>query len=250
MKILSLTLSKLRNATHFQFMTEFSNLVNKFGAAALKIVKLFTRLLGLLVEEDECLVVLQKSGYTEQMAEADRVRDVIFSGLVDTVNASCKHFDPNVQAAGNNLKIVFDTYGNLARKPHDEQTSGIYNLIQDLEGRYAADIAKIGANDWVTELNTRNTEYNELVRRRDAETAQKPDGKMKNIRTEIDRVYRDIITAIETLAKLTDDPNEIETYRNFIASLNPVIERYRNRIAQREGTNAAKKNDNTSGIED
>ena len=241
MKILKFTLSRLRNATHFQFMTEISNLVNQFGADVLKIAKLFMKFLGLLTQEDECLVVLQKSGYTEQMGEADRARDTVFSGLVDTVNAACKHFDADIVAAGNRLKIVFDTYGNLAAKPHDEQTSGVYNLIQDLEGRYADDIQRIGADGWVAELKARNIAYNELVRSRDAESAQKPEGKMRNIRMEIDRAYRDITTAIESLAKLTDDPAEIETYRSFVGALNPVIERYRNRIAQREGVNAAKK---------
>ena len=244
MNILRITLGKLRNATHFQFHTEVRKLIDQFGAYFLKITRLFEQFVKLLAEEDECLIILQKSGYTEQMAEADRARDIVFSGLVDMVNAAQKHFDSNVVAAGNSLKIVFDTYGNLAAKPNDEQTSGVYNLVQDLEGRYAADIQQISAGDWVAELKARNIAYNELVRNRDAESAQKPEGKMKNIRVEIDRVYRDIITAVESLAKLTEDPKEIDTYRRFIAAINPLIERYRNRIAQREGMNAAKKNDN------
>ena len=241
MKILNLALSKMRNAEHFQFYTEFYNLVEQFGASAMRIVKLIVRFLALLKEGDKCLVILQKSGYTEQMAEADRFRNTVFSGLVDTVNAARKHFDAEIVASGNRLKIVFDTYGNLAAKPNDEQTSGVYNLIQDLEGKYSLDIQKIGATGWVAELKARNIAYSELVRKRDAESSTKPEGKMKAIRIEIDGVYLDIVSAIESLAKLADDEAEIEKYQGFISALNSVIERYRNRIAQREGVNAAKK---------
>ena len=245
MKISKFILSRLRNAEHFQFLTEFANLVNHFGANGLKIVKLFARFAELLSQEDKCLVILQKSGYTEQMAETDRLRDTVFSGLVDTMNASRKHFNQDVVEAGNRLKIVFDTYGNLAAKPNDEETSGITNLVQDLEGKFSPDIRKIGASDWVAELKAKNIAYNELVRSRDAETSLKPETKMKNIRIEIDGIYRDITTAIESLAKLTNDDTEIETYQGFISQFNPIVERYRNRIAQREGASAAKKSSST-----
>ena len=61
------------------------------------------------------------------------------------------------------LKTVFDAYGNLAAKPNNEETSGIYNLVQDLKGKYSPDIQKNGASYLVAELNGKNTTYNELT---------------------------------------------------------------------------------------
>ena len=115
MNILRITLGKLRNATHFQFHTEVRKLIDQFGAYFLKITRLFEQFVKLLAEEDECLIILQKSGYTEHMAEADRFRDTVFSGLVDTVNAARKHFDAEIVAAGNRLKIVFNPFRDSFR---------------------------------------------------------------------------------------------------------------------------------------
>ena len=241
MNILKLYFGKLRNAEHIQFFTEFRDLVNLFGAEPLKIQKFFTSFLSLFAVEDECLVVLQKSGYTEQMADADTRRDVTFRGLADTVKTALKHFNPETAEAGKRLKILFDAYGNLAQKPADEETSGIYNLIQDLEDKFAADVQKIGVADWVAELKANNESYDALVKSRDKESAEKPETKMKKIRTEIETVYRDTTAAVESLAKLTNSTEEIVMYREFVLKLNTVLERYRNRIAQREGAANAKK---------
>jgi hypothetical protein len=248
MKILTLLLFKLRNAEHFQFMTEFANLVKQFGIDVMQIKKLFAAFLELLRLEDKSLVILQKSTFTEKMSEIDTVRESVFRGLVDTVNASINHFNSDVVEAGKRLKIVFDTYGNLSKKPNDEQTSGIYNLIQDLEGKFSLDVQKISATEWVAELKKRNNEYNELVRSRDTESSLKPSAKLKDIRIKIDRSYRDIISIVESLTKVSDDDTELETYQGFIAALNPVIERYRNRIAQREGVRDAKKREEKNKI--
>ena len=241
MKFLKLTLKKLHNAEHFQFMTEFRNLVNRFGAAALKILKFFTEFLKRFDTLDECLVILQKSGYTEQMSMADQRRDTTFSGLVDIVNAALKHFDAEVVAAAKTLKIVFDTYGNLAKKSGDAETSGIYNLIQDLEEKYSAEVQKIGATEWVAELKANNEAYGKLVENRDIQSSEKPETKVKEARVDVDETYRDITALIESFVKLTDNDNEAALYKDFITNMNVIIERYKNRIAQREGVAAAEK---------
>ena len=250
MKILRLYFGKLRNAEHFQFFTEFRDLVNQFGAAALKILKFFTELLKRFDVLDESLVILQKSGYTEQMDIADKRRDSTFRGLVDTLNAALNHFNAEVVAAAKTLKIVFDTYGNLAQKPGDEETSGIYNLIQDLEEKYAAEALKIGAVEWIAELKANNETYGNLVKTRDTQSSEKPETKVKKARASIEEPYRDIIAAIESLAKLSDNAEEAALYKDFITKLNVIIERYKNRIAQREGAVAAaaakKKSENDS----
>ena len=244
MKFIRLHLSRLRNAEYFQLMTEFKDLFTIYNPAAMKVAKFFALFMTLFEKLDLCLIILQKSGYTELMHIADQKRDSLFSGLVDLVNAGLKHFSENVRAAAKRLKIVFDTYGNLAQKPNDEQTSGINNLIQDLTGKYAADIALIGATAWVDELKTSNEEYDALVKNRDTESAEKPEEKVRAVRLEVDTVYREITEVIEALAKLADTPADIARNKAFITQWNATLERYKNRIAQRDGVNTAKKEKN------
>ena len=246
MKIIRFRMYRMRNAEHFQYMTEFKDLFTTFSPSLMKIMKFFVVFMELFKKEDECLVILQKSEYTEQMNDEDLRRDSILRILGALISAALLHTSEGVRAAAKRLEILFKTYGNLAQKPNDEETSGIYNLTQDLEGRFVGDIELIGGTDWVAQLKASNEKYDALVKNRDIESTEKPEAKMKQIRTEIDIAYYDIVTAIEMFAKLTDVPAEIERYNGFISSLNAITERYKNRIAQREGVAKAKKEKNTN----
>jgi len=133
MKIKGLSQSKMRNDEYFQYHTEFIELVNRAGADNLKIEPQFETYMPLYAQVDEALMKIMKSAYTAKIQEADKRRDKVFRGLVDKCRAAEKHFRPEAQQAAEKLKILFNTYGNLAKRPLNEQTSGVYNLVQELE---------------------------------------------------------------------------------------------------------------------
>ena len=241
MKIIKLYLCHLRNAEHFQFLIRFRDLILLFDPALLKITPLFTRFLTLFAVEDECFIVVKKSSFSKEIMEMDIRRDKTFRGLVNLVNAALNHFDADVVAAGKRLIILFDTLGNLAKKPQIEETAGIHNLLQKLEGEFANDVLTIGAADWVAELKSNNEEYSVLINKRDNERGERPDGNMQKTRKEIDKVYNDITKAIETFAKLSDDETEANMYKEFIGRFNVVVENYKNGIAQRKGMSASRR---------
>ena len=74
---------------------------------------------------------IQKSAITAQIQDADRARDEIYAGMVETSNAALKHFSEEVRGAAARLKILFDTYGDVNRKSLSEQTSATYNILQE-----------------------------------------------------------------------------------------------------------------------
>lgn len=241
-KFLKFTLARLLNVEHFQFLTEFRDLLHKFTLLTSKTNKLFVIFNDLYLKEDECLVVLQKSSYTEPLAEADRRRDNTFRGLVSMINATLRHFDTDTVEAAKRLKILLDTYGDLAAKSNDAETSGISNLIQDLEDKYTNDIQTTKVSDWIAELKANNKAFEILIKNRDQESAAKPEAKMKEIRVKIDEAYRNLTQAIESLEMLSEDESDTVMYNDFITQFNVVVQRYKNRIAQREGMRAAKNN--------
>lgn len=249
MKMLSITLSKLRNPEHFQFLTEYKKIVERFGADILRFVKLFVAFMKLYETEDECMVILQKSEFTEKRSEADQVRDETFRGLRDAVNSALKHFDAVKRDAAKRLKILLDKYGNLAAKPLDEETSGIYNLVQDLQGKYVADVTALAIGDWVTELKANNEAYIELTGKRDTETAEKPEEKMKTLRPQIDDYYRRMIKAVEVFEDVSEDEEEQAMYKKFANELNAVIKRYNTRI-NRRGGGSDSENDTDDGTDE
>lgn len=237
MSIEKLTLHALRNEQHYQFQTEFKELVAHHNPQALKIEKEFALYLPLYQKEDDTLKVIRKSAVTEKLAEADTQRDFTYSGLVDAVKAALKHFSPAVQEAAKRAKIVFDTYGNVTRKPYDEESAAITNILQELNGKYAPDIALLNLQEWVAKLEADNTQFLTLIKDRYADLNLEAIANMPQVRSQIDEVYRTIVERINALVIVEGS----EAYIAFVNSLNQRIAHYRNVLKQRQGTKKEKK---------
>jgi hypothetical protein len=236
MKILRIHLSSLRNEEWFQFMTEVRDLIEKYTAQTLSIVELYTLYLKLYADADTALEIIRKSPETEKMVEADHLRDQIYHGFNATVRASLNHFNAINREAAKQLVIVLDRFGNLAQKASNEETAGIYNLIQELQSTYAPYVNTLGVSAWVNELATRNEAYETLVKARNDEVAERTKLQVKQSRRELDEVYRQIVERLEALS-LVEGP---DAYAAFIDRLNAFVKRYKNVIAQRRGQRKAK----------
>jgi hypothetical protein len=238
MQIDRIDLTRKRNDEHFQFHVEVSELVNRDGAVKTKIETLFAPYLVTLGQIiDEAILNIAKSALTDEIKSEDSRRDNAYGALVTQNRVALKHFDPDVQTAARRLKILFDTYGNVSRKPFNEQTSAVYNILQELQGKYADDCDTTGITAWATELQRRNNAFSDLMRERFDETAGKTDVILKDARTELDRKYREITERINALAIVEG----AEAYEQFIRSLNAVIAKYNAEIAARKGKAEAKK---------
>ena len=231
MKIKTIDLYNLRNDEHFQFNAEFRDAVNRFGASSLKIETQFEVFVTLYSQEDEALKKIMKSAITAEIQTADKLRDQLFRGMVDANKAALNHFSHDVREAAKRLKIVFDTYGNLAQKPLNEQTSGVYNILQDLNGKYAGDSSNAGLTGWMNELQVANETLAGLMKDRYEESAMKTDLVLKQVRTKIDSAYRTIVERINAFVIIEGDGN----YAEFIKYWNVVIEKYLTIMAQRMG---------------
>jgi len=219
--------SRLRNDAHFQFHTEFKDALGKMTQATAtgQIAPQWAKYQELYAIEDEGLKKIRKSHLTEQIQNADKSRDEIFLGMVEQNRSLLKHFDSAKREAANRLQIVFNTYGNVATKSLNEETSAIYNLLQDLSSpKYQADTTTAGLTDWATELQTRNTAFDTLVKQRDTETADKTDINLKEARAKLDEVY-DTITDL-TEAHILLQTAEGAVLTPLVNAFNPVIDRY------------------------
>ena len=240
MKIKRVDFSKFRNNEHFQCQTEFKTLVEEFNPDVLKINPLFnSSYLPLYAAEDEAILKIVKNSFTDERSDADRLRDQTFRGLVDTVSAGQNHFDAEVKEAARKLKIVLDAFGNVAKLPLNEETSAIYNLVQELTEKHANNVDKLGIMPWINKLQADNKAYETLVKGGYAEEASKTELKAKETRSEIDKVVRQIIERIEALIVVEGESN----YAEFVRLLNIQFDRYANTLAQRQGAAAAKKKD-------
>ena len=250
MKIQKFRFAQMRNAEHFQFMTEFKDLVILLTAVLLNIVKMFEYFLVLYNKADVCLIQLRKSLHTEELGELDRQRDNIFRALKHRIQSYLGHFNAGKVAAAKRLLIVLNTYGNLADKPNDEETAGIYNLVADLEGKYAEDVDALDSMEWVEELKTKNLAYDKLVKSRDTEKSDKPTDKIVDVRAEMDSMLNLMTATIAFYYKVETDPTKKELFESAILKYNVIAKRYADRLAQREGFREAQKDEPIADADD
>jgi hypothetical protein len=243
MKIDGFSISQTNNDEHFQFHTECKDLVNEFDPAVLKIKPQFDAYLKNYAKVDEALRKIFKSYITEEIQVADSKRDLTFRGMADTNKAALNYFKPDVVEAAKRIKIVLDTYGNVGRKPLNEETSAIYNLLQELNGKYSKDVKTVGLQEWVSELEKNNSDFDRLVKSRYEETADRTDLVLRDVRKQLDIDYHTIIERINALM-IVEGGDVLE---NFTRRLNVVIGKYANTIAQRLGKSKSKNRQQKTG---
>jgi hypothetical protein len=215
--------------------------MEKFISLSSKFSPQYAVFLSSVEKEDLCYKVIRKSDLSEAKENADQARDSVIVGINEAVRTAVRHFDPAVNEAARRLKIVMDAYNTpkpLTDLPYDAETASIVNLLQELEGKYAADVQTAGLTGWVSELHARNDVFDSLAKAYNEQQAAKPPFKMKDARNETDEAYRNIVLVINALIVMEGETE----YAPFVTELNELIKHYNDLLAQHEGRNKAKKN--------
>jgi len=229
MKIERLDLHSQRNAGHSQFLTDFRDTVLKYNPSVLLIDELFARFESLYTDEGVALVAITKSATTVQIEIADKDRDSTFRGLADKVQNGLNHFNPAVRDTAKRVLVIFDSYGNLVRKPQDEESGLIKSLIADLRTKISPnDLMLLEIIDWVAELERRNNSFIKLQDSRNSEEAKRTELRMKQVRSDIDPVYKQLVERINALILVNGEA----PYADFVKEVNARINRAHDAIAQ------------------
>ena len=228
MEIASLHLNNQRNAAHYQFQTDFNELVTRYTPKSLNIEDAYAVYKPRFLDEGVALNVITKSATTEQIEGADHDRDITFRGMSDEAHSKLKHYNPAVQEAAKRVVVILDSYGNLAPKPIDEESALLVSLIADLRTKAAADIATIGIDGWIPVLESQNNTVIALEASRNSEAANRSELKMKQVRVEVDAAYNAIVKRINALIVVNGEA----PYAEFVKELNTRIDRAASAIAQ------------------
>lgn len=235
MKIERISTSHMRNDAHFQFHTEFRDLVVRHNSNVLKVKPQFDVYLSMYSREDDALKRINKSALTQKIYDADKARADTFIGMAEINKGMCRHFNSHVRDAALRLRVVFQTYGAIQKKPLNEQTSAYYNLLQDLKSdRYVDDAEKSGILNWADELSARNVAFDKLVKERFDESASKCKIIMRKARRDTDLEFNKIREIINVYVILDGAAN----YDAFIRTLNVVIAKYGGRSSRHSQSDA------------
>jgi hypothetical protein len=219
-RIISILFRYLRGEAHYQFLNLFHQLLMEFPAVQSIVAMFYDEFAALLAQEKQIVDAQKSSDYTRQIADADHRDDRLITGIRETVNAALRHFDPAVVAAAQSLWLRLKAFGEIQSKTYEEEAAAINILLDDLQtSEYVPKVNLLALDPWVNELREAVTDFERLLRLRNEEQAGKPQQRMRDLRRQIENLYRSMVTRINSAATL-DTTN---AYALFIDRLNTQI---------------------------
>jgi hypothetical protein len=237
-QISQITVKRLRNKLHFEFMRSILELLLTLGANISYIAGLIQKFVGQVNEEDLALDRLKQYETTEDIHNEDGRRDNAFRQIYEIIRAGHKHFDESRRAAAGRLGVIMKEYKGTPKLPLPEESAAIHNLLQKLETA-RADVDLLGLGEWISEMKEGNDKVRTLMADRESEAATKARYRMKLVRAETDRQYAELLTCLEAAAII----DGADTYRQLFDEMNAHIDEYNNLLAREKGWRNSKKSD-------
>jgi hypothetical protein len=161
-----------------------------------------------------------KSDFTQKLADVDKRRDLAIRGFHAGVKSYLIHFDPAVKDAAVSLENRIQAFREaIAQKAYLEETTAVEVFLDDMEGKFADRVTKLGLTSWVEELGNTHGDFLDLFNQRNIEYSERPKEPLRNIRTRIDAVYHQMIEVIEATIVVNGEKG----YTEFINQLNAQI---------------------------
>lgn len=212
--------TKLAAETAYQFHLGIQTRIKTETAAKLEITEEVIPYDNGITRMDRALECLSKSAFTAKMNAADDKRDKIIRIFQSQVEYPEAYPDAADQEACRRLKIVSDSYANIANAAQEKETGMCRNLIQDLRSdAYKADVTKLDLDKWVERLEAANEEFDAMVENRIGENQTKVTGGIAEPRKQTEAAYDAIVKKVNSLAVVYGDSK----YADFIDYVNARI---------------------------
>ncbi|MDR2119568.1 MAG: DUF6261 family protein [Tannerella sp.] len=220
MKILKIRFSYLRNEAHLQFLLLVKKLLNGYSAVAAIVTELITPFFELISLESTLVDAVRASEYTEELVEADRRVDRDIVGINSAIESALHHYDEKVVKDAKILELRMKGFrGEIEKKSYEEESAAVKILVNDLLTTYSPQVATLGIGGWVGEINLAQAEFEQLFILRNAQIAARPKQKLREVRKEVEAVYRQIVERIEAYCVINGDKD----CSGFIDELNGEI---------------------------
>jgi hypothetical protein len=220
MKILTIHFCYLRNETHYRFLLLVKNLFEAHPTVANLVNALLLQFYALLALEGKFVDIVRASDYTKQLDEIDKRLNRAVSRLNIVIEAAFRYLNPNAVKIAECLKIRMKAFHDeVKRKAYKEKTAAVKILVADLQGAYAPQVSALGLSIWVTEIAAAQAAFEQIFLLRSAEQVARPQGNLKDLRKEIEAIYRRITKYIDAYTVL----NGTGVTGVFVSELNDEI---------------------------
>lgn len=203
-----LTISALTNMEAGQLMIRHQNDLNTIDPALRTDVPYnsYMERIGIKTElYFKALAQVLKNEETEKILLADKARDKAVSSFNLALKLHASADDPAEVEASRSLRILFDTFKNIAKLNYEAESLAIDKLVNDLNSEaYSEKIAYLHMTKYVTRLSETNDIFKNLFGGRMVGTAMTESYDMKTIRKEMQVLYTDFVDYVFAMAKATE----------------------------------------------
>ena len=227
----SISIVRLRNAAHFEFVTRFYSIVNEYDTSNGMFQEAKAAFQHAIKKEEERITTFRSSEWTLVMREAGHRRKYSYKAIVDCIKTWSRIETTPYYEDAQDLKRHIKLYGIDPYKGKMDELSGRYRiLIEDFTTEENLQKVKnIGAEVFLNELMRANTEFSQAVTERAREKSQ-VEGTVKEVREETETALKEMIMAINSLYYLTRDEHLAE----IIKICNVDIKRIKTQILRRK----------------
>lgn len=225
-EIQTFALARIANAAHFLFVSNVADRAEKDAAVSEKCAEQVKALREAVKAEDENLQLSAKSLITDKIAEADKERDRLYAGYKKAVGGYEGFPDAAMAEAAKVLLQHIKDYRIDPKTQMDKETGLLVNFIQDLEGKFAAQVEALSLGAFVGKLKAANEAVRELTAQRTDERSARTAGALKTARTASDEAYRLLVQHVNARALLEGEAE----YAAFIDYANTEIEHFRQEV--------------------
>ena len=225
-EIQSIFLGNMNNAAHFMFVSNMAERAEKDSAVSEKCKAQVAALRSAVQSEDENLKISAKSLVTDKIAAADRLRDQLYAGYKKAVTGYVNFPMESMADAAKVLNQHIKDYKIDTQAQLDMETGLLVNFIQDLEGKYKAQVDALTLGAFVEKMKTANEEVRSLTGQRTDERSAKTAGALKAARGASDEAYKLLTMHVNAHALIEGE----EAYAAFIDYANTEIAHFKQKV--------------------
>ena len=225
-EFLKITLVSINNGAHYNFMLAVAEKAKADAKVYEKAKALTDALVAAVAKENEVLVLTKKNETSDAIGEADRMRDAYFRGYRDGVQGFARFPAGAQKTAADKLAQHLKDYRIDPKMQLDRETGLMTNLVEDLTGKFAAQVTALGLGPFVEGMKAANEEVRKGLASRDAENSVIAMGAMKAAREKTDGAYLSLAKRVNAYAEIEGDAD----YAAFIDFVNEQIKRFKQEV--------------------
>ena len=253
-QIVIFQLKALRMAGFLEFVQQVLNIVRTYrdsgeaGVSQLpaKVEAAYTPFVAGVARMDDAYKLSRSSEFTQQIADEDTRRDILYTALKKQVQMYTKFtFDVEKKSAATYLWNIIRKYNVDVNENYHEESVKLQQMLQEMEDDNVAGqhITALGMTSLVSQLKTSNEAVRTLLAQRNDERMQQEKAALANARNAADEAYRELVLKVNASAVIDDDTEGLE---GVISQVNELIKYYRQYVLPKYGKDG-KENENEGG---